>query len=62
MDPIEALENIIYARVHTSEIQDNLITLAAAQMIEERFALIIVDSIINLFRVDYQGRGQLADR
>lgn len=49
MDPEQALENIIYARVYTSEIQDNLLTLAAAQMIEERFSLIIIDSIINLF-------------
>lgn len=30
LDPVTTLENIIYARVHTSEIQDNLITLAAA--------------------------------
>jgi meiotic recombination protein DMC1 len=38
------------------------LTLAAAQMIEDKFALIIIDSIISLFRVDYQGRGQLSER
>ena len=31
-------------------------------MIENRFALIIVDSCTALFRVDFQGRGELANR
>lgn len=31
-------------------------------MMEDKFALIIVDSIMSLFRTDYTGRGQLADR
>ena len=35
--------------------------LVAAQ-IEERIALVIVDSAMALFRVDFTGRGQLAER
>lgn len=62
LDPTEALRNIIYGRVYTTEIQDNLLTLAAAQMMEEKFSLLIIDCFISLFRTDYIGRGQLADR
>ena len=29
---------------------------------EDRFALLVVDSIMGGFRVDYSGRGELADR
>lgn len=31
-------------------------------MVEERFVLLIIDSIMSLFRVDYSGRGELAER
>ena len=62
LDPQEVLQNIIYARVYTTEIQDNILMLATAQMINEPFSLIIVDSIMALFRVDYTGRGQLSER
>ena len=33
-----------------------------AAQIEERIALVIVDSAMALFRVDFTGRGQLAER
>ena len=29
---------------------------------EDRYALLVVDSIMGGFRVDYSGRGELADR
>lgn len=31
-------------------------------MVEEAFALVVVDSIMAPFRVDYSGRGELAER
>lgn len=62
IDPEDALKNIVYARAYTTEYQANLITLAAAKMMEEEYALVIVDSIMALFRVDYSGRGELSDR
>jgi meiotic recombination protein DMC1 len=34
----------------------------AAKMAEEPFRLLIVDSVIALFRVDFSGRGELAER
>ena len=37
---------------------------AASLMVndEDRFSLLVVDSIMGGFRVDYSGRGELADR
>ena len=62
LDPASVLENILYARAYTVEHQFQLLTLVAAKMIEEPFALMIVDSIMALFRVDYSGRGELSER
>ncbi|KAH7522245.1 hypothetical protein FEM48_Zijuj07G0118000 [Ziziphus jujuba var. spinosa] len=62
MDPGAVLDNIIYARAYTYEHQYNLLLGLAAKMSEEPFRLLIVDSVIALFRVDFTGRGELADR
>lgn len=62
LDSEQVLNNIIYARVYTSEFQSNLITLAAAKMMEDVFSLVIIDSIMALFRVDFSGRGELSER
>lgn len=62
LDPEQVLGNIVYARVYSSDFQSSVITLAAAKMMEDKFALLIIDSIIALFRVDYSGRGELSER
>ncbi|KAF6141169.1 hypothetical protein GIB67_018259 [Kingdonia uniflora] len=62
MDPGAVLDNIIYARAYTYEHQYNLLLGLAAKMSEEPFRLLIIDSIIALFRVDFTGRGELAER
>lgn len=62
VEPTAVLDNITYARAHTHEHQMDLLTGAAARMIDEHFALIVVDSATALFRVDFMGRGQLAER
>lgn len=62
VNPDEVLNNIIYARAYTTEHQHTLLIMAAAQMMEDVFSLIIVDSIMALYRVDYSGRGQLSER
>ncbi|XP_003748400.1 meiotic recombination protein DMC1/LIM15 homolog [Galendromus occidentalis] len=62
---IEAmLENILYARAYTSEQQMDLLDMAAAKFHEESgvFRLLIIDSVMALFRVDFSGRGELAER
>ncbi|CAL4896944.1 unnamed protein product [Urochloa decumbens] len=62
MDANAVLDNIIYARAYTYEHQHNLLLGLAAKMAEEPFRLLIVDSVITLFRVDFNGRGELAER
>ncbi|XP_078172482.1 DNA repair (Rad51) family protein [Carex rostrata] len=62
MDAGAVLDNIIYARAYTYEHQHNLLLGLAAKMAEEPFRLLILDSIIALFRVDFTGRGELAER
>jgi DNA repair protein RAD51 len=62
LDPVDVLENIICARAHNSDHQDQLLLQATAMMAEEKFALIIVDSATNLYRTDFSGRGELSAR
>ncbi|KAK1309854.1 hypothetical protein QJS10_CPA08g00271 [Acorus calamus] len=62
MDAGAVLDNIIYARAYTYEHQYNLLLGLAAKMSEEPFRLLILDSVIALFRVDFSGRGELAER
>jgi meiotic recombination protein DMC1 len=64
LDPEEVLDNVVYARAFNSEHQMDLITLIAAKMAEEpgKFRILIVDSIISLFRTDFSGRGDLGGK
>jgi len=62
LDPNAALENVLVARAYTHEHQAHLLSLVAAKMAEEPYALLVVDSITALFRVDFSGRGELAER
>jgi meiotic recombination protein DMC1 len=62
LDPDDVLDNILVARAYTSEHQIELLDHVAARMASDRFALLIVDSATALFRVDFSGRGELADR
>uniref|UniRef100_A0A8D2LWN4 DNA meiotic recombinase 1 n=1 Tax=Varanus komodoensis TaxID=61221 RepID=A0A8D2LWN4_VARKO len=58
------LDNVLYARAYTSEHQMELLDYVAAKFHEEPgiFKLLIIDSIMALFRVDFSGRGELAER
>ena len=49
-------------RAFTVDGVSNLIMQAAAAMIEDQFSLMIIDSIMAPYRVDYSGRGELAER
>ncbi|KAF8271875.1 Rad51-domain-containing protein, partial [Lactarius quietus] len=58
-----ALENILYARAYNSEHQMELINECSQRFAEDKdFRLIIIDSIMALFRVDFSGRGELSER
>eukprot|EP00913_Durusdinium_trenchii_P033962 g31790.t1 len=58
----DVLENVTYARAYNAEHQDRLLVEAASVFCESRYAVLIVDSATGLFRTDYSGRGELAER
>lgn len=62
LDPQKVLENIRVTSVHTYEAQFESLASIPALMVEEQFAIIIIDSIMALFRVDFKGRGELSER
>jgi hypothetical protein len=62
VDPDSARENISYARALNSEHQLELLNTLSKEFAGGEYRLLIIDSIINCFRVDYCGRGELADR
>lgn len=62
MDPGVALDNVSCARVFNSDHQREILVEAAALMAAYRHSLIVVDSVMALYRTDFQGRGELADR
>lgn len=64
IDPIKALDNVIFARAYNSEHQNDLLTNLSMKFSEEpgAYKLLIVDSIISLFRTDFSGRGELGER
>lgn len=62
VDPEACLENIAYARALNSEHQMELTEQLGSQLADGEFRLLIVDSIMASFRVDYSGRGELNER
>lgn len=62
MDPEAVLNNVMVGRAFTVDSLIGLLAQAAGAMIEDQFALLIVDSIMAPFRVDYSGRGELSER
>lgn len=62
VDPDSALENISYARAVNSEHQMELLNRIAEYFVNNEYRLLIIDSIMACFRVDYVGRGELNER
>lgn len=58
----EVLDNVAYARAYTADHQLALLNQACGMMAESRFSLLIVDSCTALYRTDFTGRGELANR
>lgn len=57
-----AQDNITYARAVNSEHQMELLNKVAEFFVGNEYRLLIIDSIMALFRVDYTGRGELNER
>ncbi|SCU90383.1 LADA_0F03664g1_1 [Lachancea dasiensis] len=62
LDPEVCLENVSYARALNSEHQMELLEQLGAELSSGEYRLLIVDSIMANFRVDYCGRGELNER
>ncbi|GBM75505.1 Meiotic recombination protein DMC1/LIM15 [Araneus ventricosus] len=64
LDHEAVLSNVLYVRAFTSEHQMEILDLVALKFHEEGgvYKLLVIDSIMALFRVDFCGRGELADR
>ncbi|KAJ8097773.1 Rad51-domain-containing protein [Lipomyces tetrasporus] len=58
----EVLDNVAYARAYNADHQQQLLNQAAELMANSRFSILIVDSIMSLYRTDFSGRGELAAR
>uniref|UniRef100_A0AAZ3SKW1 DNA repair protein RAD51 homolog n=1 Tax=Oncorhynchus tshawytscha TaxID=74940 RepID=A0AAZ3SKW1_ONCTS len=58
----DVLDNVAYARAFNTDHQTQLLYQASAMMAESRYAMLIVDSAMALYRTDYSGRGELAAR
>ncbi|TGO17286.1 hypothetical protein BTUL_0019g00760 [Botrytis tulipae] len=80
VDPDQALENIVYARAHNTEVylvvlsiqfvpfadhnqmQQELLEGLAQNFATDEYRLLIIDSIMALYRSDFIGRGELSER
>ncbi|SCV04333.1 LAMI_0H15280g1_1 [Lachancea mirantina] len=62
LDPDVCLENVSYARALNSEHQMELAEQLGNELSSGEYRLLIVDSIMANFRVDYCGRGELNER
>lgn len=62
LTPSDVLDNVAYARAYNTDHQTQLLVTASAMMAESRYALLIVDSAMALYRTDYSGRGELSAR
>lgn len=62
LDPQQVLDNVATARAYNTDHQLSLLIQASALMAETRFSLLIIDSATALYRTDYSGRAELANR
>ena len=65
IDGAEVLNNIFHQRVFNTDAQCEIvkhIAAACAENPELNHRLVIFDSIIHLFRTEFSGRGELAER
>jgi meiotic recombination protein DMC1 len=62
LDAEEVLNNIMVGRAFTVDSLYALLQQASGAMVEDSFSLLIIDSIMHPFRVDFSGRGELSER
>ncbi len=64
LEPDSVLDNVLIAKCTNHEHQHAMLQEAAAQITDaaDPFRLLIIDSIMGLFRVEFAGRGELSER
>ncbi|KFY93733.1 hypothetical protein V500_03553 [Pseudogymnoascus sp. VKM F-4518 (FW-2643)] len=62
VDPEQACDNICVSRSLNSEHQYELLDVLAFNFCSGEYRLLVIDSVMALFRTDYSGRGELAER
>ncbi|KAK3115918.1 hypothetical protein LTR53_004249 [Teratosphaeriaceae sp. CCFEE 6253] len=62
IDPDQANENIIQHRASNSDDQADSLCRLAEQFVSGQYRLLVIDSLMALFRTDYIGRGELSER
>ncbi|RDW62599.1 p-loop containing nucleoside triphosphate hydrolase-9 [Coleophoma crateriformis] len=62
VDGQQAQDNIMVARAYNSEIQCEMLETLAQNFATNQYRLLIIDSLISLFKTDYVGRGELQER
>ena len=65
LDSDQTLDNIIHCRVHSHDEQMAIVKPIAALLADPDqgpYRVLIIDSIISLFRVEFSGRGELSER
>lgn len=63
LDPETTISNIMYARAYNSEHQLELLNELCVRLCDDKnYRLVVVDSIMALFRTDFSGRGELSER
>lgn len=55
VDPEMANDNITVARANNSELQHDLLGDLMENFVTGQYRLLVIDSIVNLFRIDYHG-------
>ncbi|KAG9245179.1 DNA recombination and repair protein Rad51, partial [Calycina marina] len=60
VDPAQACENIVTARAQNTEV--SILESLAQNFATNEYRLLIIDSIMSLYRVDFCGRGELSER
>ncbi|OBT89571.1 meiotic recombinase Dmc1 [Pseudogymnoascus sp. 03VT05] len=62
VDPEQACDNICVSRSLNSEHQYEVLDVLAFNFCSGEYRLLVIDSVMALFRTDYSGRGELAER
>ncbi|GHJ87454.1 hypothetical protein NliqN6_3856 [Naganishia liquefaciens] len=63
VDAHTVAENVVCGRAWSSEMQCDMLTELAQRFVDDRsYKLLIVDSVMALFRSDFSGRGELSER